>query len=235
ILVIAKLFIVYFLYAMMLLNYYILKYRDNLIRKEQSEEKLKNLLQEAELNLLKSQLNPHFIFNSLNSINSLSVTDPSKARDMVVKLSTFLRYSLGKHTDEMVQVSEELESVRLFIDIEKTRFGKRLNVEEKIDPNCLKRNIPLMILQPLLENAIKFGVYEQLGDVKIKLEVNELENGFEVVIENNYDPGETDSKGKGIGLRNVQKRLEILYGKNHGFYVESKDNIFRVRIIFKEK
>ena len=149
-----------FIYGLIILSYYLFISLSNLSEKNAKEARLESLVKETELKMLRSQINPHFLFNSLNSISSLTITDPEKARDMVVKLSEFMRYALSKKDEQPVSFRSELENLRLYLDIEKVRFGDRLSIEENIEENCLEIKMPVMFLQPLYENAVKHGVYE---------------------------------------------------------------------------
>ncbi|HPT20901.1 MAG TPA: histidine kinase, partial [Bacteroidales bacterium] len=155
------------IYGLIILSYYLFVNLINLSEKNAREAHLETLVKETELRMLRSQINPHFLFNSLNSISSLTVTDPEKARTMVVKLSDFMRYSLSGKDVQSVSFKSELENIRLYLDIEKVRFGDKLITEENIDTNCLDIKIPVMLLQPLYENAVKHGVYESTGKVRI--------------------------------------------------------------------
>lgn len=187
-------------------------------------------MKETELRMLRSQINPHFLFNSLNSITSLTVTDPEKARIMVIKLSDFMRYALSRKDDQPVTLQSELENLRLYLDIEKVRFGDRLSIEENIDPGCLRALVPVMLLQPLYENAIKHGVYESTEMVIIRTSVGFTEGFIEMNITNNFDPEATPAKGTGTGLLNVTRRLELLYGNRASLITEKEINKFRVKI-----
>lgn len=220
----------YITYALLLLNFYLFKYRDNLLKREEAEEKLKGLLHEAELNLLKSQLNPHFIFNSLNSISALTISSPEKSREMIARLSSFLRYSLGKDKTDLVPLKEELENLKLFVDIEKTRFGNRLKIMEEFNDVCLNVQIPIMILQPIIENAIKFSTYDTVDDITIYLKCKQRGEGVLISVKNPFDPFETSSKGKGIGLKNVRQRLNLFYGRKSELITETDNEYFVVRM-----
>jgi two-component system, LytTR family, sensor kinase len=220
-----------FMYGLVVLSYFLFASMTNLAEKKAREAKLESVVRETELKMLRSQINPHFLFNSLNSISSLTVTDPEKARTMVVKLSDFMRYALSRKDEQPVSFRSELDNLRLYLDIEKVRFGERLFTEEKIDPSCFSVNIPSMLLQPLYENAVKHGVYESIEKVKICTEAT-MENGYLViVICNNYDPEAISPKGTGTGLMNVSRRLELTYGKNASVTTEKKDNVFIVKLI----
>ncbi len=161
-----------FYLRLIVLAYYLFVSLSNLSEKNAKEAKLESLVKETELKMLRSQINPHFLFNSLNSISSLTITDPEKARDMVIKLSEFMRYALSKKDEQPVSLRSELENLRLYFEIEKVSFGDRLSTEENIEEKCLDVKIPVMLLQPLYENAIKHGVYESTERVSIKTTIS---------------------------------------------------------------
>jgi len=219
-----------FIYGMVILAYYLFESLSNLAEKNAREARLESLVKETELKMLRSQINPHFLFNSLNSISSLTITDPEKARTMVVKLSEFMRYALSRKDEQPVSFESELINLRLYLDIEKTRFGERLITEENIQRYCLEIKIPAMLLQPLYENAIKHGVYESTGNVKIVTEAK-IEKGFlEIKISNDYDQDSAPIKGTGTGLLNVFRRLELFYGNKGLISTKKEDGIFTVQL-----
>lgn len=203
--------------------YYAIGFYESLQEKQAHEMQLKTLVKEAQLNELRSQLHPHFLFNSLNSITSLTLTDPEKAGEMIIKLSDFLRYSLSRKGHSMADFEKELHHVQLYLDIEKIRFGKRLQFiykEENVPNNW---PMPLMLLQPLVENAVKHGVYNTGEKVQIKLNAK-IENSVLIIqISNNFDPDTTNKKGTGTGLPNVKERMKLVYGQD-GLFKESIDN-----------
>jgi len=216
--------------GIIILVYYLIKSSGVLSEKEKEEAQLQSLLKHTELEVLKFQINPHFIFNSLNSISSLTLTAPEKAREMVIKLSDFLRGSLGQSKAEMHTLEKELEQMSLYLDIEKVRFEDRLTVFRNIDKEALHSQIPNMVLQPLFENAIKYGVYEQLETVEIHINCT-LESGALIIrISNNYDSQAVVQKGKGIGLKNVRNRLELIYGIPDLVTIERSKDQFCVKL-----
>lgn len=217
-----------FIFFLAVLAYYLLISLTNLSEKKSREAKLESLLKETELKMLRSQINPHFLFNSLNSISSLTVTNPEKAREMVVKLSEFMRYALSKKDEQPVSLRNELDSIRLYFDIEKIRFGDKLSSEESIDPDCLEVKLPVMILQPLYENAVKHGVYESTENVTIKTEVKRSGEYVEITISNNYEPLPSLKKGTGTGLLNVERRLHLFYGNKASITSSKENGIFKV-------
>jgi len=219
-----------FIYGLIILTYFLFISLNNLSEKKAKEAQLESLIKETELKMLRSQINPHFLFNSLNSISSLTVTDPEKARIMVIKLSDFMRYALSRKDEQPVSLESELENLRLYLDIEKVRFGDRLRTEERIDEKCLSIKIPVMLLQPLYENAVKYGVYESTELISIVTKI-EIKDGYlEITISNNYETGSATLKGTGTGLMNVSRRLELIYGNKASLRTNRENNIFIVKL-----
>jgi len=219
-----------FIYGLIVLTYYLFISLTNLSEKNAKEARLESLVKETELKMLRSQINPHFLFNSLNSISSLTVSDPEKAREMVVKLSDFMRYALSRKDEQPVPLRSELENLKLYLDIEKVRFGDKLITEEKIDPECLDLKIPVMLLQPLFENAVKHGVYESTETVKIYTQAKIVDGYIEIIIRNNYDPAPSNKRGTGTGLINVTRRLELFYGNKASIKSSKEDGIFNLTL-----
>ena len=201
----------------------------NAIRIEQSLEEQKRLLLEARLDALQRQINPHFLFNTLNSIASLVRFRPEQARELIVKLANILRKMLHEH-DAFVPFSDELATTDDYLSIEIARFGaEKLSVAREIDPATLEIPVPSMLLQPLVENSIKHGLEPRIAGGAITLR-SRLENG-RIVIEVEDDgvgiaPGRTHTsgvlRGTGIGMRNVRERLDVLYGEAAVFDVMSR-------------
>ena len=219
-----------FIYGLVILTYYLFVSLNNLAEKNVREVRLESLIKETELKMLRSQINPHFLFNSLNSISSLTITDPEKARIMVVKLSEFMRYALSRKDEQPVTLQSELDNLSLYLDIEKVRFGNKLITEENVNEECRSVLLPVMLLQPLYENAVKHGVYESTESVKI-LTKAEIRNGYlEIVISNNFDPQSVPVKGTGTGLINVSRRLELFYGNKGSVITKKEAGIFTVQI-----
>lgn len=183
------------------------------------------LAREAELSNLRQRLQPHFIFNSLNSINALIGSEPEKARTMVQQVSDFLRSSLRHEEKTLITLREELHYLHLYLDIEKVRFGHRLLTEQMCDPAVLELRLPALLLQPIVENAIKFGLYGLTGEVVISLQARQVEGMLEVVIKNPYDPAMSDTrKGTGFGLSAVSRRLYLLYARNDLLHILAEGN-----------
>jgi two-component system, LytTR family, sensor kinase len=219
-----------FIYGLIILSYYLFISLTNLSDKKAKEARLESLVKETELKMLRSQINPHFLFNSLNSVSSLTITDPEKARDMIIKLSEFMRYALSKKDEQPVTLRTELENLRLYLDIEKVRFGDRLSTEEDIEENCLDIKLPVMLLQPLYENAVKHGVYESTECVSIKTRARITDGLIEITISNNYDLAPSLRKGTGTGLLNVARRLEICYGNKASIKTTKENGIFIAKL-----
>jgi two-component system LytT family sensor kinase len=219
-----------FIFGLIVLSYFLFISLSNLSEKKARESRLESLVRETELKMLRSQINPHFLFNSLNSISSLTITDPGKARTMIVKLSEFMRYALSRKDEQPVPLHNELESLRLYLDIEKVRFGDRLTTDENIDKECLNIKIPGMLLQPLYENAIKHGVYESTETVRISTSARLAKDFLEITIMNNFDISQPRAKGTGTGLMNVARRLELTYGQGASLRTSSDDGVFTVKL-----
>ncbi len=210
--------------------YYIIIYYSNFKERAIRETELKNLVTEAELKNLKFQINPHFIFNSLNSMSALTAIDPDKAKSMILKLADFLRYTLANNEKQKNKLSEELKNIKLYLEIEKVRFEDKFEFSDKVEPECLIIEVPNMILQPLFENAIKHAVYETLSTVELTLKGN-IDKGFLVLsLTNNFEEESKGKKGAGIGLKNIANRLELIYGQKDLMKVEKGNNIFRVTL-----
>jgi sensor histidine kinase YesM len=214
--------------------YHLLRFYQDLETKNREHEILQRLIKESELKALKSQLNPHFLFNSLNSISALTITDPDKAREMINKLSDFLRYSLRNEETSFLQLSDELKNMKRYLDIEKVRFGDRLNMEIDVDDQLLAMKVPAMILQPLYENAVKHGVYESIEPVNIRTYCRSNNDLLEISIINNYDPEAISPKGEGVGLMNVQNRLKTLFRSEGLFETFCENNQFEVTLLIPQ-
>ncbi|WP_321281575.1 histidine kinase [Marinifilum fragile] len=222
------------IYDYIILVYYLIIYYRNFQEKTIQESELKNLVKEAELNALKSQINPHFLFNSLNSVSSLTLSSPEQSREMVVKLSTFLRYSLGQDLKELNSLSNELNNIRLYLDIEKVRFGERVVLKFNSTSDCDNLEIPNLILQPIYENAIKYGVHESIEPVTIRTNCEMIDDVLKITISNNFDPESIPPKGNGIGLRNIQERLSLIYGRTDLMKIVKSENQFTVNLEFPQ-
>jgi two-component system, LytTR family, sensor kinase len=219
-----------FYYFITVLIYYLIVYYQNFRESLIKEAELQTLMKEAELSLLRSQIKPHFLFNSLNSISSLTLTNPDSAHEMIIKLSDFIRYSLAESERNMVSLRAELDYIRLYLDIEKVRFGDKLQSKFDMKDACLSCILPNMILQPLYENAVKHGVYESTGPVEIFTTVNCTVSELKISIRNNFDPESIAKKGKNLGLKNITNRLKLIYQREDLIKVEKQANLFSVII-----
>ena len=219
------------IYLVLVLVYYLITYGQKLQERTQQEERLKSLVRESELNALKSQINPHFLFNSLNSISSLTMSNPDEARDMIIKLSDFLRYSLKHREHEYVPLKEEIGRMEDYLSIEKIRFGEKLQYSFDMSKDCEEVKVPTMILQPLFENAIKHGVYESVKQVHIDFICKPENSYLKILIRNDFDPEFPGRKGTGIGLQNVRQRIELSYEDTGLVKWSSKDGEFIVTLL----
>ena len=213
-----------------ILNYAFIFYT-NLTEKAISESKFNLLITEAELKSLKYQINPHFIFNSLNSISSLTISNPEKAQEMSINLSDFLRKILAGNDVKKISLNEELKNIELYLKIEKVRFEDRLEFKLNLSEECKNMLIPNMILQPLIENCIKHGVYESSETISINLSCEQKNNYLEINISNNYDSTFANKNSQGIGLQNINSRLKLIYNKPNLISIKKRDSIFTVILL----
>ncbi len=197
----------------------------NLIKQRNKENE--QLMRDAELANLRQQLQPHFLFNSLNSISALTIAQPEQARKMIEQLSDFLRGTVKKDGHQLIPLRDELHHLQLYLDIEKVRFGHRLVTKVLADESLLDLKLPSLLLQPVLENAIKFGLYDTIGEVTISLEAKAIQNNLLIEIKNPFDPETAHPKsGTGFGLSSVQRRLSLMFHRNDLFSIEKKENVF---------
>lgn len=215
-----------FSYLLLISYIYLDAYYTSYMEKIENERKLHEILKESELNLLKSQMNPHFIFNSLNSISSLTMLDPERAQEMIIRLSDFLRYTVTASRDQLVTLEKEIDMCRAYLDIEKVRFGNKINFTFTVDPKSLLLKVPGMILQTLFENAIKHGVYNSLGKESIHFESRLEKDRLILCIENSFDPTSRPKVGTGTGLKNVRNRLNLIYDRTALLSTEVKESRF---------
>ena len=217
-------------YFLIISFYYLIIYYTNFHDKTLRENELKNLVTQAELKSLKFQINPHFIFNSLNSMSALTTIDSTKARSMILKLADFLHYILVNNDRQKNKLSEELNNIKLYLEIEKIRFEDKFDFIEDVSPESRDELVPNMILQPLFENAIKHAVYESLEKVTLKFK-SFIQNDFlNISLENNFDSSSGNKSGSGIGLNNIGDRLKLIYGLNNLMNVEKTESIFKVNL-----
>lgn len=188
------------------------------------------MVKEAELQKLQLQLQPHFLFNCLNSINALILVNPEEARTMVHHLSDFLRATVKRADEHWISFRDEWEYLKLYLEIEKVRFGHRLQVETVIDEAGMEWKIPTLLLQPLVENAIKFGLYGTTGGITIWIGAQLEQDELVVRIVNPFDPDSKPQKGSGFGLRGLERRLYLLFARNDLLKTEAKDSLFSVTL-----
>src|SRR5438105_2569173 len=202
-----------------------LLYYQNFRASELAQSSLKAQLAQARLSALKMQLHPHFLFNTLHSISSLVLEDPPKANSMIARLGDFLRLTLDHSGQQLVTLKEETEFVRCYLEIEQVRFGDRLTVEFQIEPATLAAEVPHLILQPVVENAIQHAIAPRATPGSIKVEARQTNGLLRLEVSDN-GPGFTTSSNsfgsQGLGLKNVRARLEQLYGNQHCFEVSNR-------------
>ena len=186
---------------------------------------------DAELRALKAQVNPHFLFNSLNSIAALAVGNPPEAREMCIRLSDFLRRTLGLGEKESISWEEEIQLARAYLDIEHIRFGARLRVEVRMDAACGRCQVPPLLLQPIVENAVKHGIATMVDGGTIRVNSRLEEGLLQVCVENGYDADAPAPRRQGLGLRNIRNRLETSFGNAARLTTQTDRGVFRTEMI----
>ncbi len=197
---------------------------DNYKRTEIQNLRLEANTKEVELNKLKSQLNPHFMFNSMNSIRALVDEDPKKAKVAITQLSNILRNTLMMHKNKYIKLEEELVLVKDYLELEHIRFEERLNFNFSIDPNTLSLNVPPMMVQTLVENGIKHGISKYPEGGNISVNTIKTESSFEIEIINTGQLMLESKSDSGFGVENTTNRLELLFGKKASFSLKNLDD-----------
>jgi LytS/YehU family sensor histidine kinase len=186
------------------------------------------------MSFLRAQLDPHFLFNSLNSVAALTITDPQAARRMCFLLADFLRRSLALGAQQSIALAEELKLVESFLAIEQVRFGERLRQRFEVEEQVLQAAIPALLLQPLVENAVHHGIAQMLGGGEIRLGAHRRDGLLALSVENPRDPEVPSSRGSGVGLANVRRRLGNCFGTRARLHVEALPDRFRVELLLPD-
>jgi len=221
-------------YLVLIFFYYLNSYYAHIQAKQKKENDLLRTLKDTEINLLRSKLNPHFLFNSLNSLYALIETEPEKASEMILELSDFLRFSLNQDYKKLIPLKEEMANIDRYLNIEKMRFGNKIELYKEWNEHCEDIFIPALILQPLLENAVKYGLQGDVEQLKISLKCELKDHDLYLEIMNNFDNKTITRKGAGMGIYSVRKRLEIIYKQYHLMSIEQKNTTFIVRLIIPQ-
>ncbi len=188
------------------------------------------LARDAELKALRAQVNPHFLFNCLHSISALTATDAAKAREMCILLADFLRTTLRLGGKETITLEEELALIRGYLAIEKVRFGARLRMEEEVQKDTTGLLLPPLLLQPLIENAIRHGIANLPEGGVIRLSAQRNNDAVSILVENSFDPDSPSSLKTGLGLDNIRQRLNTRYGHEADIAVLTEGHTFLVKL-----
>jgi two-component system, LytTR family, sensor histidine kinase AlgZ len=219
------------LYLLSTALFYILLSNQAAHEAEKGRVEARALARESELKALKAQVNPHFIFNCLNSISALTASDPARAREMCIVLAEFLRKALGLGEKTQISLEEELDLIHAYLSVEQIRFGARLRFQERIDADARSSMIPPLLLQPLIENAIRHGIATLTEGGWVRLEIaNRTSERLSIEVRNNFDAEAARKRGAGIGLKNVRERLDMAYGRGARFDVRADEGQFQVAI-----
>lgn len=217
-------FLIYFAMVFIIYTYYYVK---EVKKAEKKQSKLETQLVNTRMKMLSSQLQPHFLFNTLNSIAVLTDIDAGKAKDTIADLSDFLREILYDNDSNKIPLEKELRILEFYLNIIKVRFSDHLKIEKEIDESLFSKKVPALLLQPLLENSIKHGFDYNHTDLKIFVKIYAEENTLTIKVENNGAPvvaGHAFLLKRGMGLANINDRLANLYGTDYFFEIRNKND-----------
>ncbi len=228
---IPKALFILFLLSILLIFYWSQKQKMEIdeANKRQIEKERDSI--KIQLNSLQQQFQPHFLFNSLNSINALTLSNPEEAQKMVHLLSEFMRGSIQENQSELVTLEEEIKHLKLYTDIEKVRFGDRLIVNYTIPDELFGLKLPHLILQPLIENAVKYGLYGNVDNVSIDIKAEFENKQLLISMSNPFDPLTSSSaKGTGYGLVSIEKKMQILYHQYNLMTIQKTEDLFTIQL-----
>src|SRR5271155_5858898 len=211
----------FLLYLLSVAFHYVVLALDDSSKAEARALETSIFARDAELKALKAQVNPHFLFNSLNSISALTSVDPARAREMCILLAEFLRMTLGLGEKASVPLSEELSLLHRYLAIERVRFGARLQLEEDLQVSK-SIQLPPLLLQPLVENAVTHGIANLTDGGTVRLSGQSYNGRVLLAIENSFDPESAPMRKGGLGLKNVRERLEARFGKEANMRVSAE-------------
>jgi len=203
---------------------------ENWYLNQQRNQTLEKNNLEAELKFLKSQINPHFLFNTLNNLYALTLKKSEKAPDVVIKLSEMLDYMLYHSNENEVKLADEIKLIENYIELEKIRYDKRLSMDININGNTDDRLIAPMILLPFIENSFKHGASRDTSKPFVNIEISVTDACLTLVVKNSFEAGEQSNENytEGIGLKNVQRRLELIYPDRYVLKIDKAINVFSV-------
>jgi two-component system LytT family sensor kinase len=208
------------------------------ILQKQDAERARSLAQSAQLEVLRYQINPHFLFNTLSALRALTTSNPSKANEVVTKISEFLRYSLAEGNHSEVPLAREIQIIQHYVDIEQLQYEENLRVEFRIDPLAEDYPIPIFLIHPLVENAVKHGMQTSSLPLKITVGAEVVGDELHISVANTgkwIEPSsDALSDGTQTGLANVRKRLQHFYPKNHNIEIREEEGTVRIEISLKK-
>ena len=219
-----------FLYFLFSLIYYLILTQEKSRKVEQQALKSRLEASRAELMSLKTSIHPHFLFNSMTALSTLTQTSPEMAHRMCLQLSDFLRYSLDYGNQDWVHVKDEIEHIENYLEIEKIRLGERLKLDFQADPETLEENLPPFTLLPLVENAVKHAFQQSLETRTLFLRIQKMPDWLLIDIKNSYDPQSRVNEGGGHGLKGLKKRLSNVYKDKSTMVVRKEENTFSVSL-----
>ncbi|MGQ3014424.1 MAG: sensor histidine kinase [Flavobacteriales bacterium] len=224
---------VIFINVLFVFGFTMAKFANDFFNSEERLRKIESKQIESELNFLRSQINPHFLFNTLNTIYALSLKKSDETPEVVLKLSDLLRYMLYECKSEKIELEKEINVLRSYIELEKIRLKNTDAVSVEIEGDPQNRFIAPLLWIPFVENAFKHGLNTRANDGYVKIRIHIRSREIVFYCENNFSPVPADSKTGGIGVDNTRKRLALIYPGKHKLELLSKDQIFTVNLILQ--
>jgi two-component system, LytTR family, sensor histidine kinase AlgZ len=218
------------LYLLALAVHYLLLAFETAREAERRQLELEILTRDAELRALRAQVDPHFLYNSLNSISALTASDAAGARRMCLLLGEFLRKTLDVSARQRIPLGDELALAERYLNIEQVRFGSRLRVQRRVDEDASTCLVPPLLLQPLVENAVTHGIAKLLEGGLIRLDVSRRNGRLAIVVENPCEPEAASARPGGLGLDNVRRRLDAMFGREADMETRVDVGQFRVAL-----
>ncbi len=206
----------------------VLKFIKQWYKDQKSQKELQQIQLQTELKFLKAQINPHFLFNSLNNLYALTLKKSDLAPTVVLRLSDILRYVLYESSQGEVSILKEIQHILDYVEIEKLRLGNLVKIDVKVDENIKDQNIEPMLLLTLVENAFKHSETVLSEERFVRIQINAIENGFRFLIENSFNPSKKNKEMGGIGLQNIKKRLTLTYPGKHELISNISEKVYQV-------
>jgi len=220
----------FFFYFLSCLIYYLMISDEKVQEAEHQVLEQRFLASQAELRSLKTTIHPHFLFNSLTALSTLTMSDPKRAQEVCLQLSDFFRYNLRYSQKENITVEDELKHVENYLSIEKTRFGDRLKTDMNIDQKALSVPLLPLTLLPIVENAVKHGIQQCIDGGTLSISIQKKETHLQINVSNPFESLNQSQKGEGYGLTSLEQRIHAHYGEDAHLHIKRDEKTFSITL-----